>query len=83
VELLEAFNHTDAFRVNNITTLSSTIYRNVALKLNFTLHFNNDPALRPVNVDPVTMMPFVLPPDQTRFDKVDTQLDVVVAVTFL
>jgi len=83
LELLEAFNHTDAFRVNSITTLSSTIYKNVALKVNFTLHFNNDPALRPINVDPVTMMPFVLPADETHFDKVDTQLDVVVAVTFL
>ena len=83
LELLEAFNHPDAFRLNSITTLSSTIYKNIALKVNFTLHFNNDPALRPINVDPVTMMPFVLPPDQTRFDKVDTQLDVVLAVTFL
>ncbi|HWE26733.1 MAG TPA: DUF481 domain-containing protein [Polyangia bacterium] len=83
VELLEAFNHTDAFRLNTITTLSSTIYKNIALKVNFTLHFNNDPALRPVNIDPTTMMPFVLPADQTHFDKVDTQLDVVLAVTFL
>jgi putative salt-induced outer membrane protein YdiY len=83
LELLEAFNHPDAFRVNSITTLSSNIYKNVALKVNFTLHFNNDPALRPINVDPVTMMPFVLPADETHFDKVDTQLDVVVAVTFL
>jgi hypothetical protein len=83
IELLEAFNHLEAFRVNSITTLSSTIYKNVALKMNFTLHFNNDPALRPINVDPVTMMPFVLPADETHFNKVDTQLDVVVAVTFL
>lgn len=83
VELLEAFNQTDAFRLNTITTLSSQIYKNIALKVNFTLHFNNDPALRPVNIDPTTMMPFMLPADETRFDKVDTQLDVVLAVTFL
>jgi len=85
LELLEAFNHLEAFRLNSITTLSSTIYKNVALKVNFTLHFNNDPALRPTptNIDPATGMVFVLPADQTRFDKVDTQLDVVVAVTFL
>ncbi len=83
VELLEAFNHPESFRLNSITSLSSTIYKNIALKVNFTLHFNNDPALRPVNIDPTTMMPFVLPPDQVRFDKVDTQLDVVLAVTFL
>jgi putative salt-induced outer membrane protein YdiY len=85
LELLEAFNHLDGFRLNSITTLSSQIYKNVALKVNFTLHFNNDPALRPTptNIDPLTMMPYVLPADQTRFDKVDTQLDVVLAVTFL
>lgn len=85
LELLEAFNHLEAFRLNSISTLSSTIYKNVALKLNFTLHFNNDPALRPTptNIDPATGMVFVLPADQTRFDKVDTQLDLVVAVTFL
>ncbi len=85
VELLEAFNRLEAFRVNSITTLSSAIYKNVSLKLNFTLHFNNDPALRPspTEIDPATGMTFVLPPDNIRFDKVDTQLDVVVAVTFL
>jgi putative salt-induced outer membrane protein YdiY len=85
LELLEAFNHTEAFRLNSITTLSSSIYKNVALKVNFTLHFNNDPALRstPTNIDPLTGMIFVLPADQAHFDKVDTQLDVVVAVTFL
>lgn len=85
VELLEAFNHLEGFRLNSITTLSSQIYKNVSLKVNFTLHFNNDPALRPAptEIDPLTNMVFVLPPDQVRFDKVDTQLDVVLAVTFL
>jgi len=84
LEMLEAFNHLEAFRLNSITTLSSTIYKNVALKLNFTLHYNNFPALRPTptsGIDPST--PFVYPDDQAHFGKVDTQLDVVVAVTFL
>ena len=85
VELLEAFNHPEGFRLNSITTLSSQIYKNVALKVNFTLHLNNDPAARPAptETDPATGVTFVLPPDQVRFDKVDTQLDVVLAVTFL
>ena len=84
IELLEAFNQLEAFRLNSITTLSSTIYKNVALKLNFTLHYNNFPALRPkptMGIDPST--PFVYPADQAYFGKVDTQLDVVLAVTFL
>jgi len=82
--MLEAFNHLDAFRLNSITTLSSQIYKNVALKVNFTLHFNNDPPLRPTptsGIDPST--PFIYPDDQAHFGKVDTQLDVVLAVTFL
>ena len=83
VEVLEAFNDLIGFRLNSITTLSSQIYKNIALKVNFTLHFNNDPALRPVNTDPTTGLPYVLPADQVRFDKVDTQLDVVLAVSFL
>lgn len=84
LEVLEAFNHLEGFRLNSITSLSSTIYKNIALKVNFTLHFNNDPALRPtptMGVDPST--PFVYPEDQAHFGKVDTQLDVVLAVTFL
>lgn len=85
LEMLEAFNHLQGFRLNSLTSLSSQLYKNLALKVNFTLHFNNDPALRPAptEIDPATMMPYVLPPDQTHFDKVDTQLDVVLAVTFL
>ncbi len=84
LEMLEAFNHPESFRLNSITSLSSTIYKNIALKVNFTLHFNNDPALRPTptaGIDPST--PFVYPDDQAHFGKVDTQLDVVLAVTFL
>jgi putative salt-induced outer membrane protein YdiY len=85
IEMLEAFNHTESFRLNSITTLSSQIWKNIALKVNFTLHFNNDPALRPTPtaLDPTTGLPLELPPDETHFDKVDTQLDVVLAVTFL
>jgi putative salt-induced outer membrane protein YdiY len=84
LEMLEAFNNLDAFRLNSLTTLSSAIYKNIALKLNFKLMFQNDPPARPNNlVDPVTMMPFVPPPDQSHFEKVDTQFDVLLAVTFL
>ena len=63
-----------------------SIYKNIALKVNFTLHFNNDPALRPspTAIDPATGMIYVLPPTIVlHFGKVDTQLDVVIAVTFL
>ncbi|HEX6834938.1 MAG TPA: DUF481 domain-containing protein [Polyangia bacterium] len=84
LEMLEAFNHPESFRLNSVTTLSSTIYKNVALKVNYTLHFNNDPALRPLptmGIDPTT--PFVYPADQAHFGKFDSQLDVVLAVTFL
>ena len=60
-------------------------YKNVALKLDLKLAYNNDPALRPTptGVDATTGLPLVLPPDQTHFDKLDMQLDLVVAVTFL
>jgi hypothetical protein len=85
LELLEAFNRLEGFRLNSLTTLSTQVYKNISLKLNFKLMFNNDPAPRPAPTatDPLTMMPFVLPPDNTRFDKLDTQLDLVLAVTFL
>jgi putative salt-induced outer membrane protein YdiY len=79
LEALEAFNHLEGFRLNSVTSLTSTIYKNVALKVNFTLKLNNDPPVRPVN--PVTMMQ--LDPNDNHFDKVDTQLDVVLAVTFI
>jgi len=89
LEMLEAFNHTESFRLNSVTSLSSTIYKNIALKLNFTLKFNNDPGARPTPTtmvtDPVTMvkMPVMLPADNNHFDKVDSVLDLVLAVTFL
>jgi hypothetical protein len=65
--------------------LSSTISKRVALKLNFKVAFNNDPPARPAAtaINPTTMMPFVYTADQAHFDKVDTQLDIVLAVTFL
>ncbi len=85
LEMLEAFNKVEAFRLNSLTSLSSTISKNFALKVNFKLAFNNDPPLRPAptGIDPATMMPFVYTADQAHFDKVDTQLDVVLAVTIL
>jgi putative salt-induced outer membrane protein YdiY len=85
LEMLEAFNRPEAFRLNSLTTLSSSISKNFALKVNFRLAFNNDPPARPTptNIDPTTMKPFVYGPDQSHFDKVDTQLDVVLAVTVL
>ena len=52
--------------------------------MNYTIHVNNDPALRPtptMGIDPTT--PFVYPADQAHFGKFDTQLDLVVAITFL
>ena len=84
LELLEAFNHLDSFRLNSLTSLSSQIYKNISLKLNFTLMFNNAPPPRPSTlVDPVSMLPFIPPADDNHFDKVDTKLDLVLAVTFL
>ncbi len=43
LEMLEAFNHVQSFRLNSLTSLTSTIYKNIAMKLNFKLAFNNDP----------------------------------------
>ncbi len=85
LELLEAFNNLAGFRINSLTTLSTQLYKNLSLKVNFTLHYNNDPALRPAptEIDPATGTTYVLPPDQTHFQTVDTQLDLVLAVTFL
>jgi putative salt-induced outer membrane protein YdiY len=83
-ELLWALNDLDSVRVNSLTSLSSTISKRVALKLNFTVKFNNRPPPRPTNlVDPATMMPFVPAPNDTTLDKVDTLLEAVVAVTLL
>jgi hypothetical protein len=88
VEMLEAFNHLEGFRLNSVTSLSSTIYKNISLKLNFTVKFNNDAGARPDNLtvlDPATnmMVHFTPPPENSHYDKVDSVLDLVVAVTFL
>ena len=86
LEMLEAFNHLEGFRLNSITSLSSHIYKNIELKVNYTFHINNDPALRPAptGIDPATGMVYAgYPPEDVRFGKFDSQLDVVVAVTFL
>lgn len=84
LEMLEAFNDLATFRLNSLTTLSTQVYKNISIKVNFKLMFNNNPPARPTNlVDPLTMAAFVPPSDNNHFDKVDTQLDVVLAVTFL
>jgi len=80
LEMLEAFNKGEAFRLNSLTTLSSTISKNFALKVNFKLAFNNDPPARPA---PTVMGAPPYMGDDIHFSKVDTQLDVVMAVTFL
>lgn len=81
LELLEAFNRLEGFRLNSLTTLSSQIWKNIAIKLNFKMVFNNDPAARPA---PTGLPPFdVYPADNTHFDKLDTQLDVLMVVTIL
>ena len=55
LELIEPFNHPDAFRLNSLTSLSSQLYKMVAVKLNFKLAYNNDPPLRPnAPIDPTT-----------------------------
>ena len=74
LEMIEPFNRYEAFRLNSLTTLSTTITKYLSLKVNFKLIFNNDPPLRPAptGIDPKTMMPFVYTADQAHFDKVDT-----------
>lgn len=82
LEVLWAVNRIEAVRVNSITSLSSTLHKSVALKLNYTLRFNNDPPPRPTGlIDSVTGMP--LPASEANFQKVDMILEAVLAVTFL
>ena len=52
-------------------SLSSTIAKHVAMKLNFTLKYNADPPFRPA------------PNQDLQFGPLDTTLEAVVAVTFL
>jgi putative salt-induced outer membrane protein YdiY len=75
LEMLWAMNDVESVRLNSLTSLSSTIYKNISLKLNFTVHFNNKPPPR-TNLDPAQ-------PDNITLDKVDTLLEAVLAVTFL
>jgi hypothetical protein len=70
LEALFALTKADHIRLNSITSLSSTIAKNVSLKLNFTLKANFDPPNRP-------------PPNTGQFGILDTVLEAVVAVTFL
>jgi hypothetical protein len=86
LEMLEAFNTPESFRLNSLTTLSSQIWKNFSLKLNFTFNFNNDPPLRPkIKVVDITTsgVLYSAPPDQQHFEKFDTKLDLVLAITFL
>ncbi len=85
-ELLWAMNNIDSVRVNSLTSLSSTISKNVSLKLNFTVKFNNTPPPRPGNLmmpDGMGGMEPAMLGNNTTLDKVDTVLEAVVAVTFL
>jgi putative salt-induced outer membrane protein YdiY len=68
VEALVAFNVIKHWRVNSLTSLSSTIAKSVALKLNLTIKYNHDPPLRP---------------NGTPFGTLDTTLEAVLAITFL
>jgi hypothetical protein len=60
-------------RLNSLTSVSFALYKNVSLKLNFTIKANFDPPPRKP------------PPDGPggHFQKVDTILDAVIAVTFI
>jgi hypothetical protein len=90
LELLEAFNKLQGFRLNSVTSISTSLSKYLALKVNFALKFNNDPPARPAPpagttvLDPLTgmMVPYVLPPDQANFGKLDTLLEIVLAATF-
>ena len=78
VEVLWALNdpdNLDHVRINSLTSLSSTVTKRVSLKLNLTLKANLHPPTRPN--DPVTMMPM------GEYEKLDTTLEAVLAVTFL
>jgi hypothetical protein len=58
------------WRVNSLTSLSSTIAKNFALKLNLTITYNHDPPPRP--------MPYT-----GTFGNFDSMLAVVLAITII
>jgi hypothetical protein len=76
LEYLQPFNRPDFLRLSSITSLSSTISKRVALKLSFTLKYNNHPPDRPApNADALG--------NPIPFERVDTILEAVLAVTLL
>jgi len=70
LEGLAAFNDASHWRVNSLTSLSSTIAKNYALKLNLTINYNHDPPAR-------------VPPNTGTFGRFDSMLAVVLAITIL
>ncbi|HZS38026.1 MAG TPA: large conductance mechanosensitive channel protein MscL [Polyangia bacterium] len=86
-EVLWAMNDIESVRINSLSSLSSQLYKNISLKLNFTVKFNNKPPLRSeklIDVDDAAMRPYIVThPNDATLDKVDTLLEAVVAITFL
>lgn len=76
VEFLWALNQIERLRINSLTSFSSTVSSRVSLKINLTLKANLDPPARPL--DP--MNPTA---PQGTYEKLDTVLEAVLAVTFL
>ena len=79
-ELLWAVNDTDNLdhvRINSLTSLSATVTKRVSLKLNLTLKANLHPPDRPLDM---STMPAT---SQGQYEKLDSILEAVLAVTFL
>jgi len=70
LEMLEAVNVPSRFLLNSVTSISSTLATNWALKVSYILHFNNDPPPRPA-------------PNTGVFGTYDGTLEIVLAVTIL
>jgi putative salt-induced outer membrane protein YdiY len=68
LEGLMAFNVLSHWRVNSLTSFTSTLSKTFALKLNLTLTYNHDPPMRP-------------PPNTTPFERFDSMLAIVLAIT--